>query len=498
MHLSLHGIQKRFGENLALKGVDLELAAGEAIGLVGENGAGKSTLTRIISGAHQPDAGVLSIDGQPVVFRGPRDAMARGVQAIYQEFKHNLFPQLTVAENIFVLDEAGRYGRGWVRRSRMFAQAAALMRDLGLQIDPRARLSDLGVGEQQMVEIAKALVARLEVLILDEPTAALDEAESRQLFTQVQRLREQGVSIIYVSHRLSEVFELTDRIVVLRDGVESLSGRTQELSPPQVVTAMVGRTIEDFYPKSDHLHDKAVLEVEHLSRHNSFADISFSVRAGEVLGIGGVVGCGRGPLLRALFGDLRLDSGRITLGGRELHLRGPADAVAAGIGFVVPDRQGQGLCLDQSIAANITLAGLDQFTRLGGSVDRRAERRAVEGVVAKLGVRARSIDAEVNELSGGNQQKVLFGKWLLVNPRVLLLEEPTRGVDVGAKIEIYRHIDRLTADGVAVVLVSSDLPELVEISDRVVVIRDGRMVTTLAGDQVSQHNVLTHALGGAQ
>ncbi|MGW4446812.1 sugar ABC transporter ATP-binding protein [Streptomyces sp. NPDC004682] len=497
MRLRLQDVTKSFGENSVLRGVTFEVGPGEVVALAGENGAGKSTLTRVISGAHQPDAGQVVIDGEPVTFKNPQQAMARGIEVIYQEFRQNLFPHLSVAENIHVLDRERRFGRLLVSRKRMAEEARSTLAALGMDgIDVLAPVGTLGVAEQQMVEIAKATSHELRLLILDEPTAALDERESEQLFEQVRRLRDEGVSIVYISHRLDEIFELADRIVVLRDGLVALDTPIAETGPAQVVAAMVGNAVDDFYPKERNAREEVVLRVRGGSG-TVFQGVDLDVRAGEVLGIGGVVGCGRSSLLRALFGLEPLASGTVEVDGQAVRLRNIRDAIAARIAYVTPDRQAEGLCPDLSVEANVSLATLRQHTGPGDLVRRTREREATGEVMSRLRVRTASPESAVTSLSGGNQQKALFAKWVLTGPRVLLMDEPTRGVDVGAKTEIYRIINQLTADGVAVVLVSSDLPELVAMSDRAVVMRQGRLVAEMAGDQLSEQSVLEHALVGA-
>ncbi|MBJ7902468.1 sugar ABC transporter ATP-binding protein [Streptomyces sp. DSM 110735] len=497
MRLRLQDVTKSFGENSVLRGVTFEVGPGEVVALAGENGAGKSTLTRVISGAHQPDAGQVVIDGEPVTFKNPQGAMARGIEVIYQEFRQNLFPHLSVAENIHVLDRERRFGRLLVSRKRMAEEARSTLAALGMDgIDVLAPVGTLGVAEQQMVEIAKATSHELRLLILDEPTAALDERESEQLFEQVRRLRDEGVSIVYISHRLDEIFELADRIVVLRDGLVALDTPIAETGPAQVVAAMVGNAVDDFYPKERNAREEVVLRVRGGSG-TVFQGVDLDVRAGEVLGIGGVVGCGRSSLLRALFGLEPLASGTVEVDGAPVRLRNIRDAIAARIAYVTPDRQAEGLCPDLSVEANVSLATLRMHTGPGDLVRRTREREATGEVMSRLRVRTASPESAVTSLSGGNQQKALFAKWVLTGPRVLLMDEPTRGVDVGAKTEIYRIINQLTADGVAVVLVSSDLPELVAMSDRAVVMRQGRLVAEMAGDQLSEQSVLEHALVGA-
>ncbi|MEV0200402.1 sugar ABC transporter ATP-binding protein [Nonomuraea sp. NPDC050691] len=496
MHLQLADVRKSFGDNSVLRGVSFDVGPGEVVALVGENGAGKSTLTRVISGAHQPDSGRLLIDGTATVLKDPQAAMAQGIEVIYQEFQQNLFPHLSVAENMYVLDRERVFGRLFVSKQRMAAEARQALRRLGMEIDVHRQVSELSVAERQMLEIAKAMTHELRLIILDEPTAALDEQESEQLFAQVNRLREAGVSVIYISHRLDEVFALSDRIVVLRDGRVTLDVPTGELTPAKVVTAMVGDAVDDFYPKERNAGDEVVLEVRAGSGAR-FHDIDLQVRAGEVVGIGGVVGCGRSDLLRALFGLQPLTGGSVLVGGSAVRVASVQDAIGSRIAYLSPDRQAEGLCMGQSLEANVSLASLRAFSAGGGVVRRAKERAATGAVISDLRVRAASPSIAVSSLSGGNQQKALFAKWVMTRPRVLLMDEPTRGVDVGAKTEIYRIINQLTADGVAVLLVSSDLPELVAMSDRVVVMREGRFVAELTGGDLDEQSILKHALVGA-
>jgi len=496
MIVQLSDIHKSFGDVEVLTGVNLTVQGGEVVALVGENGAGKSTLTRIISGAHSPDRGTISIDGAPVDLKVPQDAMNQGIQVIYQEFLHNIFPHLSVAENLFTLDDKAEFGRFFVNKRRMMERARNLMDRIGLIADPAAPAESLSVAELQMLEIAKSMGHSSRMLILDEPTAALDEQESERLFEQIEALRAAGLCIIYISHRLEEVFRICDRVVVLRNGTVTLEGATAALSEREVVTAMVGKTIDDFYPKGHHATDEVVLAVTDAGSSGHFDGVNLTVRAGEVLGIGGVLGCGKGSVLRALFGLLPLSRGSVTIGGRSVTLSTPRRAISEGIAYVTPDRQGEGLCMQQPVTANIALASLDRFSPTG-IVEGRRERAGAEDLIDSLRIRTASAEAEVGRLSGGNQQKVLFARWILTNPQVLLMEEPTRGVDVGAKAEIYRIINEQAAAGVAVILVSSDLPELVAMSDRVAVMRQGRIVAELSGPELTQQNVLEFALESA-
>lgn len=492
MAVEIVDIHKSFGENEVLRGISLSLAPGEIVSLVGENGAGKSTLTSIISGAHKQDSGQILIDGTEHRFSAPQQAMAEGIQVIYQEIKQNLFPHLDVATNLFARDHERSFGSLFVRKNLMHATAAEVLARVGLDVDTRAPVSSLSVGEQQMVQIAKTIHNKVRVLILDEPTAALDQRESEQLFEQVNKLKSEGVAIIYISHRLPEVFALSDHIVVLRDGQVSLRGTPDELTEKQVVAAMVGEQVDDFYPKEEHATSTERLVVSGLCRGDDFHDVSFTVNAGEVLGIGGVMGSGKSEILRSLFG-LEQAQGQVRIDGKDARAKSPKQAISRSIAYLTPDRQAEGLALGQSIAHNQSLATLEEISA-GGIVSRSRERARSLEVSGKLNIKTTSVNALVSSLSGGNQQKVLLARWLLSNPKVLLMDEPTRGVDVGAKAEIYRIIQNAAAEGMAVVMVSSDLPELVEMSDRVIVMRNGTPVAELSGPQLTQHSVLEHAL----
>lgn len=496
MRVELQNIHKSFGDIEVLKGIDLSVESGQIVALVGENGAGKSTLTRVISGVYQPSEGALSIDGVPVQFSSPQAAMVSGVQVIYQEFRQNLFPHLDVAQNLFVLDRGSRFGRISVRRRAMHAAANELLHSVGLDVDPNRLVSSLSVAEQQQLEIAKAISEEVRLLILDEPTAALDETESEFLFDQVMRLRKEGVAIIYISHRLREVFALADRIAVLRDGKVVMTEAPDDVTETDVVTAMAGRTVEDLYPRHAQASDRPRLELNGVSVAGRFEDLDLTVHAGEVVGISGVAGSGKGAIPRALFGLERLDRGSVRVDGNRVDITSTRRAINAGIAYVTPDRQAEGLALLQSVSDNISLASLRRFSP-SGLMHRRAERTAASDLVSRLGIRTPSVDAEVGQLSGGNQQKTLFARWILRHPKVLLMEEPTRGVDVAAKADIYKIIDEQTAEGAAVLLVSSDLPELVAMCDRVIVVRHGRAVAELSGETLSEQSVLAHALESA-
>ena len=487
---SVVDVSKSFGSTHALRGVSLDLAAGEIHALVGENGAGKSTLIKLMTGLYRPDAGHLEVDGTAVELRTPADAQARGVACIYQE--PLVFPDLTVSENIFV--GQGR-GGGIVRWRDMHERAGAILRDLEVDVDPRSVASHLTVAGQQAVEIAKAMSRDVRVLIMDEPTAALSAHEVRRLFRQVRRLAASGVAILFVSHRLDEVFELSDRITVLRDGQHISTNAVADVTETSLIRDMVGRELSDFFRKVEHEPGEVALSVEGLSRAGAFTEISFEVRHGEVLGFAGLVGSGRTEVAEALFGVQPADAGTVRRDGRTVEIDSPRAAMDHGIAYVSEDRRRLGLSLPQSVSANITLAGLRRFVSRWHLLDRKAEARAAEVYRQRLVIRTPSLTTPVGNLSGGNQQKVMLAKWLDLEPAVLILDEPTRGIDVGAKADVHELIGELAERGVAVILISSDLPEVVAMSDRILVMREGRQMGVFEGSDREQERIMTAAVG---
>jgi ribose transport system ATP-binding protein len=487
--LSVDRVSKSFGRHKVLDEVSIAVRAGSVHALVGENGAGKSTLMNVIGGVVHPDSGAVRVDGRPVAFADPSEAIRAGISTVHQEF--SLFPNRTVAQNIFGHHEpTGRLG--FIRWRALRRQAQEILSEIGVALDPSTPAGALSVGTQQLVEVAKALSLRARVLILDEPTSALSEHEAQRLFRLLGGLKARGVGIIYISHRLSEVLQIADEISVLRDG--RIAGRaTREASPDDLVRMMVGRHLDGVGPSRQSSPGKEIFAVEGLTRHGAFADVGFAVREGEILGFAGLVGSGRTEVARAIFGADRLDSGRMSLDGRALTIRSPRQAIAAGIGYLTEDRKALGLFLPMTVRDNIVAASMPKLVSRAGLLRPRAIRAEADRYVRQLDIRPADGQVEALTLSGGNQQKTLLAKWLSVAPRVLIVDEPTRGVDVGAKAGIHRHLCELADAGVAIVLISSDLPEVLGLSDRVAVFRQGRLVTILDAAAATQETVMRHA-----
>ncbi len=497
--LSMNNIGKAFPGVRALDGVTLDVQGGEIHAIVGENGAGKSTLMKILSGVYPyPEYdGEVRIDGALKQFKSVRDSENAGVAIVFQEL--SLVPELTVGENIFLGREPGHFGcLNW---NRLYSEAAEILRGLKFDLDARTQISSVGTGQQQIVEIAKALSKNARILILDEPTAALTNRESEMLFAVLEHLRDKGIGIIYVSHRLDEVFRLSDRITVLRDGRSIGTTPRAGVDQNDVISRMVGREIAQMFPPARRTSGKVVLEVKHLTAvgHKSGAtnvfDVSFSVHRGEVLGIAGLMGAGRTEMLAALFGAFSgTVNGEIAVDGHAVKISRPADAMEHGIGLVTEDRKRSGLILNQTILFNMTLAALPRISEWFTTEESR-EIAASRPLFDSLQIKAASLFTGVGTLSGGTQQKIVLAKWLLTSPRVLLLDEPTRGIDIGAKQEIYSTIDRLAKSGLAIVMVSSELPEVLGLSDRVLVMREGRICGEFSTDQATPEAVMACATG---
>jgi ribose transport system ATP-binding protein len=487
--LEMRGIDKRFPGVHALRGVDLTVAQGEILGLVGENGAGKSTLVKILAGAYARDDGTIAVGGEPVTAADPNEMLGRGVAVIYQE--PSLAPHLSTAENIFM----GRLPSnrlGVVDWPRLAADTEALAERLGLELAPRAPVGRLSVARRQMVEIARALSREARLIVLDEPSAVLGDAELAGLFQAMRRLTGRGVAFVYISHRLDEVFRIADRVTVLKDGRVVATEPTSELTTDRLVRLMVGREVGARLDRSRRAPGAVALAVRGLTRAGVLHDVGLQVRAGEILGIAGLAGAGRTEVLRAIHGADPVDAGQVEVFGRPVRIRSPRDAIALGIGLLTEDRKADGFLLKQSVAFNTTITRLATVTRRG-VVSRRRERQVVAEHLRRLAVRAQGPDAPVRNLSGGNQQKVVLAKWLHTRCRILLVDEPTRGVDVGAKREIWQLLADLAAGGVAIVMVSSELPEILAVSDRVLVMREGRVTAELERAEATEELIMRHA-----
>jgi len=492
MRIEMRGIDKAFGSNQVLKDAGFELKDGEVHALMGENGAGKSTLMKILTGVYTRDKGTVLVDGQEVVYKTPQEAEKAGIVFIYQEL--NVLFDLTVEENLFMGKEITK-GFGICNKKAMRAKAQEVMDRMGVSIPVDAVMSDLSVGQQQMVEICKALMVDAKVLIMDEPTAALTQSETEVLFEVINSLRAKGVSIVYISHRMEEIFELCDRITILRDGQYVGTEYIKDITMDDVVQMMIGREIGERYPQRDVTIGEEVLRVEGLTHQKLFKDVNFSVRAGEVLGVSGLMGAGRTEIMQAIFGNLPTVGGKVFIDGKEMNIKNPRQAIAAGIGFITEDRKTEGLLLEKSIAENIELANLNKVSK-NAVLNKKTGKELVQKGIDEFRIKCFNAEHLCNNLSGGNQQKVVLAKWIYTDPKILILDEPTRGVDIGAKKEIYSVINDMAARGVAVIMVSSELPEVLGMSDRIMVVHEGHVTGIIDGKTADQAKVMTLATGG--
>lgn len=491
--LEMREISKTFGNTHALDAFSITLEPGTIHALVGENGAGKSTLIKAMMGIHQPTAGTIVVDGQEVRFRTTQEAQAAGLAAIYQE--PMVFPDLDVAENIFINHHTRP---NFVRWRALYEEASAVIDRLGVSVDPQRPASSLTLAEQQTVEIARAISLDARVLIMDEPSASLSDHEVRRLFGIARALRDAGVAVLYISHRLEEVFEIADTVTVMRDGKHVSTRPIAEITEEQVVAEMVGRDMQGKFKRMPSAQTGDVLlRVEGLSRAGAFQDVSFTVRKGEIVCFSGLVGAGRTDVALALFGIAPPDQGSIEIAGQPVTISSPAAAQRLGIAYVSEDRRKLGIAMAETITANITLPMLDKYCGPLGLVDKRAETADANAFRDRLDIKTSDLDTPVGTLSGGNQQKVMLAKWLNTQPRLLLVDEPTRGIDIGAKAEVHRIVRDLAAQGVAIVIISSDLPEVLSLADRVIVMREGRFVGEFEGESATDENVMRLAVGAA-
>lgn len=490
--VELIDISKSFRAIQALKNVSFAVAPGEIHALVGENGAGKSTLMKILSGAYQRDSGMIKIDGREVEIRNPHEGRKHGVGIIYQEFA--LATDLTVAENLFI-KHLGTRG-GLINWSVLNRRAEELLHNVGFDIDPRRTVRDLSVAYQQMVEITKEISQNVKILVLDEPTAVLAPREVERLFTVMRSLKDKGISFVLITHRLDELFEIADRTTVLKDGEVVGTVNIQDVNRDDIIRMMIGRQLSTMYPHRNVEKGPEVLQASGLSSATGVEDVSFSVRAGEVLGIAGLVGSGRTELARAIFGADRMTSGKLILSGKQKSIPSSRAAVSSGIGLVPEDRKNHGVILGMKVRENVTMPSISKVTTLLGVIRARTERGIVADLIDKLSIKTSGMDAAVADLSGGNQQKVALAKWLSKTCDLLILDEPTRGVDVGAKVEIYNLINDLAAQGIAIIMISSEMMEMIGMADRVMVMSEGKVTGFLEGEEVTEENILRLSMPG--
>ena len=491
--LRLEGISKSFPGVRALHNVHMEVRRGEVHALLGENGAGKSTLMKILSGAYARDAGEIFWEGRPITIPNPHEAQKLGIGIIYQEF--NLVPQLSIAENVWISREPFRNrALQLIDWKEMGRRTKALLDEVHLPLDPRRPVAGLGVAQQQMVEIAKALSLDAKLLIMDEPTSALTDTEINQLFTVIRRLKERGVSVVFISHHLEEVLEICDRGTVLRDGEYIDTVEFGLVTKEDLIRLMVGRNLDQQYPKEPTTRGDEALRVEGLRRDGLLHDISFTAYTGEILGVAGLVGAGRTELMRAVFGADPIDAGQVFIFGKPVTVHSPQEAIQAGVGLLPEDRKQQGLVLMLSVLHNISMASLDKLTS-NLFLRRGDERRQAGEFVEKLRIATPGVDQQVQYLSGGNQQKVVLAKWLASKSKILIFDEPTRGIDVGAKVEVYNLMNTLVHSGVAVIMVSSEMPELLGMSDRILVMHEGRLTAEFNRQEATEEKILAAAMG---
>lgn len=485
-------ISKAFGGVKALRSVDFRIKKGEIHALVGENGAGKSTLMKVLSGAIMKDEGTIRINGEEADIRSTTDAIRHNVAVIYQEL--NLVPDLTVAENLYLGEDIS--GKNTVVRWKdLYEKTGKMLTENGFDIDPKEKVGNLTVAYQQMVEIAKSVTRNADVIVLDEPTAVLTASEAENLFEIILRLKNEGKSIIYISHRMEEIFRLSDRVTVMKDGAVTGTVESGAVTNDDIINLMIGRTLGDMFPEKSRKPGKIVLEAKDLRRGNKVKGVSFNVKSGEVLGIFGLVGAGKTETARLLFGADKMDGGAILIDGKEMRITTPKTAMKAGISYVSEDRKGQGVILDMSVRENITMPMLENYTFGPGIVKAAKEKADVLQSIEKLNVKTESTETKVQNLSGGNQQKVSIAKWIDMDSKVIILDEPTRGVDVGAKVEIYKLIHSLARGGLAVILISSEMIEVIGMSDRVLVLHEGRIRGELSGNEISESNIISCAIG---
>ncbi len=488
----MKGISKSFVGNKVLHEVDFEVKSGEVHALLGENGAGKSTLMKILTGIYDRDEGEVLVKGEPVHFQNTKESEEKGIAVIHQEL--NIIPYLTVMENMFLGREI-KYGKtGFINKKKMIEKSKEYLGQLGVEIDPLTPAKELSVGQQQMVEIAKALSLNAELIVMDEPTAALTDREIERLFEVIDRLRSKGVGVVYISHRMEEIFKICDRISVLRDGEYIGTRDVEGADYDEIIRMLVGRQLGTLFPERETVVGSIRMKVDKLSS-DIFQDVSFELKEGEILGVAGLMGAGRSEIMEALFGYREVQAGKVYINGKETKINNPLDAIKAGIGFVTEDRKEEGLVLSMSVRENFTLTNLKDRSNYS-VISNQKERDFVNGMIERFNVKTSGMEQEVKSLSGGNQQKIVIGKWLGINPKILILDEPTRGVDIGAKKEIYQIMNELTQQGVSIIMISSELPEVLGMSDRILVIHEGQISAELNRDEADQEKIMYAATGG--
>lgn len=492
--IELRNVSKVFPGVMALDSIDLDIMPGEVHGLVGENGAGKSTLIKILTGAHKNDKGTILVEGKEVTIGSPKEAMNLGITAIYQEL--NIVPHLSVAENVFLGRELKKGGKSvLLDYTEMYKRAEKLLKDLGQTIDPKMNIASLGMGKQQMVEIAKALSVKTKILIMDEPTSSLTGKEVKELLKTVKSLKEKGIAVIFITHRLEEIMSICDRVTVMRDGRKIKTLPIEEVEIDGLIKLMVGRNLEQQYPKKEVKIENEVLRVENLTRKGVFENINFSLYKGEILGIAGLVGAGRTEVARAIFGADEISSGEIYINGERVKIKCPIDAIKHGIAFLTEDRKSQGLILDNTISFNVCISSINKKSK-SGILDINELKNSCLDKIKKLNLHPMIPSFIVRQLSGGNQQKVVIAKWLGTQADIFIFDEPTRGIDVGAKVEVYNVMNELIANGASILMISSELPEILGMSDRIIVMHEGKITAEIERNAANQENVMMAATGG--
>ncbi len=493
--VELKDIKKFFPGVTALKNMSIQLKRGEIHGLIGENGAGKSTLIKVLTGVYKPDAGSIFVNGEEKRFQNPNEARAAGIACVYQEL--NIVTELSVTDNMFM----GNYVKkksGFLDYSYMDQKVKEIMSGMNQTVNPSTLCAELGMGLRQMIEIGKAILLEARVLILDEPTSSLGEKEVQELFRTVKLLKKKGIAILFVSHKLEELFELCDVVTVMRDAEHIITAPMQEMTKDKLIMHMVGRTMSNMYPKKESNPGETALEVRNLTRYGSFENVSFTARHGEILGFSGLVGAGRTEVFRCVFGVDPLDAGEIFINGKKIDIRDTRDAIAAGMAYVSEDRKGQGLVLEESVSRNLSLVNLKKFVK-GFLINDKGVLKQAEDTVDTLKIKTPSVESQVINLSGGNQQKVVIGKWLNTDSAIYIFDEPTRGIDVGAKLEVYHVMNRLASEGKCVIMISSELPEILGMCDRVIVMRTGKIMGEIGRKETyfNQEDIMKAAWGGS-